>query len=118
MAAFWRDIDLFALGSLWEGFGYVLAEAMLARKALVAFDCNSMPELVRPGQNGRLISPPGAEESDVEVGRRFADCVADMAANPAVLAAMGEAGRAFCMANFDQGAVMRQLEEFLGLASF
>lgn len=115
MAAFWRDIDLFVLSSLWEGFGYVLAEAMLAEKALVAFDCNSMPELVKPGRNGRLVSPPDAEESDAEVGCRLADCVAGMAANPEALTAMGEAGRAFCLANFDQNVVMRQLEEFLGL---
>ena len=115
MAAFWRDIDLFVLSSLWEGFGYVLAEAMLARKPLAAFNCNSMPELVKSGQNGRLISPPDASESDAEVGRRFADCVAEMAANREALAAMGEAGRAFCVANFDQSVVMRQLKEFLGL---
>ncbi len=115
MAPFWRDIDLFALSSLWEGFGYVLAEAMLARKPLLAFDDNSMPELVNPGLNGRLVSPPGAGESDAEVGRRLADCVLEMAADPADLAAMGEAGRVFCVANFNQAEAMRKLEEFLGL---
>ena len=115
MAPFWRDIDLFALSSLWEGFGYVLAEAMLARKPLLAFDCNSMPELVKPGLNGRLIPPPGANESDAEVGRRLAACVREMAVDPAALAAMGEAGRDFCARNFDQAATMRDLEEFLGL---
>lgn len=115
MAPFWRDIDIFALSSLWEGFGYVLAEAMLARKPLLAFDCNSMPELVKPDLNGRLISPPGADESDAEVGRRLAACVREMAADPEALAAMGEAGYGFCARNFDQATAMRNLEEFLGL---
>lgn len=116
MATFWRDIDLFVLSSLWEGFGYVLAEAMLARKPLLAFDDNSMPELVKPGLNGRLVPPPGAGESEAEVGRRLADCVREMAADPAALVAMGEAGRAFCVANFDQAKAMHQLEEFLELS--
>ena len=115
MAPFWRDIDLFALSSLWEGFGYVLAEAMLARKPLLAFDCNSMPELVKPGLNGRLAAPPAPGESDAEVGRRLAGLVREMAADPAVMAAMGEAGREFCERNFDQTTAMRRLEEFLGM---
>ena len=115
MAPFWRDIDIFALSSLWEGFGYVLAEAMLARKPLLAFDSNSMPELVKPGLNGRLIPPPGANEPDAAVGRRLAACVREMAADPAALAAMGEAGRDFCARNFDQDTAMRNLGEFLGL---
>ena len=115
MAPFWRDIDLFALSSLWEGFGYVLAEAMLARKPLLAFDCNSMPELVKPGLNGCLAAPPAPGESDAKVGRRLAGLVREMAADPAVMAAMGEAGREFCERNFDQTTAMRSLEEFLGL---
>ncbi|MDL2307794.1 glycosyltransferase, partial [Desulfovibrio sp. OttesenSCG-928-C06] len=39
MAPFWAATDLFALSSIWEGFGYALAEAMLAVKPLLAFDC-------------------------------------------------------------------------------
>ncbi len=123
MTPFWRQIDVFVLSSLWEGFGYVLAEAMLARKPLVAFDCNSMPELVKPGLNGRLVPSPGSSsapssgvvEIDAEIGRRLADCVMDMATDPAGLAAMGEAGREFCERNFDQAAAMNKLEEFLGV---
>ena len=116
MTPFWRAIDLFALSSLWEGFGYVLAEAMLARKPLLAFDCNSMPELIKPGLNGQLISPPGAQESDAEVGQRLAGAVLDLAADPAALARMGEAGRNFCAANFDQAQAMQRLQAVLGLA--
>lgn len=116
MAPFWQNIDLFVLSSLWEGFGYVLTEAMLARKALVAFDCNSMPELVKPGLNGRLVAPPGAGESDAEVGRRLADCVAELAASPEDLARMGEAGRDYCVRNYSQAEVMARLEKVLGVA--
>lgn len=115
MAPFWRDIDLFVLSSLWEGFGYVLAEAMLARKALLAFDCNSMPELVKPGLNGRLVPPPGEGEADGEVGRRLALYIMEMAAEPEALARLGEAGRDYCVQNYSQIEVMTRLEMLLGL---
>ncbi|MDR1124829.1 MAG: glycosyltransferase family 4 protein, partial [Deltaproteobacteria bacterium] len=122
MSAFWRGIDLFVLTSIWEGFGYVLAEAMLASKPLLAFDCSNMPELVRDGENGLLLPPPwplsgpdfaGAPESDGEVGARLADKVEELALDPARLCFMGEAGRAFCLRYFDQGAAMRKLERLL-----
>lgn len=52
---FHTDIDIFALTSEWEGFGYVLAEAMLASKPLVAFNISSNPELIEDGVNGFLV---------------------------------------------------------------
>lgn len=52
---FHTGIDIFALTSEWEGFGYVLAEAMLASKPLVAFDISSNPELIEDGVNGYLV---------------------------------------------------------------
>lgn len=113
MPAFWRSIDLFVLSSIWEGFGYVLAEAMLARKPLLAFACSNMPELVKSGENGLLLPPPGDHERDAAVGARLADKVEELAANPARLRFMGEVGRAFCLRNFDQGAAMRKLEQLL-----
>ncbi len=117
MAPFWRAIDLFALSSLWEGFGYVLAEAMLARKPLLAFNCNSMPEMVKPGLNGDLLPPPGPSETDEQVGGRMAKAIQEMAGDPNAMVRMGEAGRAFCLENFDQEAALRKLEAALGIAS-
>lgn len=116
MGAFWRSIDLFALTSLWEGFGYVLAEAMLAGKPLLAFACNSMPELVHPGDNGELVAAPARGESPAAVGCRLADAVQQLAADPGKLRRLGENGREFCRRNFSQAKLMRQLEEVLGLS--
>jgi glycosyltransferase involved in cell wall biosynthesis len=113
MPLFWRNIDLFVLSSVWEGFGYALAEAMLAGKALLAFNCNSMPELVKDGLNGCLLSPPGPEESAQEVGARLAERVMAMAGDLAGLQRMGEAGRKFCLENFDQKIAMQKLEQLL-----
>ena len=60
MAVFWRQIDLFVLSSLWEGFGNVLIEAMLAEKPVFAFGVSNIPEIVFEGSegNGRLFPLP------------------------------------------------------------
>ncbi|MCI4669265.1 MAG: glycosyltransferase family 4 protein [Bacteroidia bacterium] len=62
MPSFYRDLDLFVLPSLWEGFGFVLAEAMASGKAVIAFNTSSNPELIQDGYNGFLV-PPGDLQS-------------------------------------------------------
>ena len=52
---FIKGIDVFLLTSLWEGFGYVLAEAMACYKPVIAFDISSNPELVEDDKTGYII---------------------------------------------------------------
>lgn len=54
---FFNKIDIFLLSSLWEGFGYVIAEAMLFKKPVIAFNSSSNPELVTANKNGFLCKP-------------------------------------------------------------
>lgn len=61
LAPFWRRIQLFVLPSLWEGFGNVIIEAMLARKPVFAFAVSNIPELVTDGVTGRLFPLPHEE---------------------------------------------------------
>lgn len=49
--------DLFVLNSTHEGFPYVLLEAMSVGLPIVATAVGGIPELVRDGANGVLISP-------------------------------------------------------------
>jgi glycosyltransferase involved in cell wall biosynthesis len=49
------SVDIFCLTSLWEGFGYVLVEAMACNKPIVAFDISSNPEIIDNGQTGFLV---------------------------------------------------------------
>ena len=49
--------DVFALPSLWEGFGLVLLEAMAAGRAIVASRVSAIPEVVEDGVTGLLVSP-------------------------------------------------------------
>ena len=49
--------DLMVLPSLWEGFPYVVLEAMRAAKPVVATDSGGTSEAVEHGKTGLLIEP-------------------------------------------------------------
>jgi glycosyltransferase involved in cell wall biosynthesis len=46
---------LLTLPSLWEGFGYVLVEAMAAKLPIVATEISSIPEIIEKGKTGLLV---------------------------------------------------------------
>lgn len=52
---FMSKIDVFVLTSQWEGFGYVLVEAMACEKPVLAFDLSSNPEIIDDEITGYLI---------------------------------------------------------------
>ncbi len=47
-----------------EGFGYVVAEAMMAGRPVVASDASSLPELVEAGRTGALFPPDDGDALD------------------------------------------------------
>ena len=61
MPQFLQSIDIFLLPSHWEGFGYVIAEAMYCEKPVVAFDVSSNPEIVSNNETGFLVAPGDIE---------------------------------------------------------
>ena len=85
VAAIMRAIDVFAMPSIWEGFGIVLLEAMAAARPIVASRVATIPEVVLDGETGILV-PPGDPES-------LAEALADLAMDPEAASRMGEAGR-------------------------
>ena len=56
-----RAFDVFALTSIFEGFGLVLIEAMAARRAVVATRVSAIPEVVADCETGCLAEPRAAE---------------------------------------------------------
>jgi glycosyltransferase involved in cell wall biosynthesis len=58
---FMNSIDIFVLTSLWEGFGYVIVEAMAACKPVVAFNLSSNPEIIINNETGFLVDFPDVE---------------------------------------------------------
>lgn len=108
LAPFWKCIDIFFLSSLWEGFGFVLVEAMLAKKPLIAFDVSNMPELVFQGSNGILLKLP--EENNMN---EALIAIKKLRHDPALCEKMGENGRHFALENFSQENAMNTLETLL-----
>jgi len=52
---FLKSIDIFLLTSLWEGFGYIIVEAMALKKPVIAFNVSSNPEVVENNKTGFLV---------------------------------------------------------------
>ena len=86
MPSFYNSIDIFLLPSKYEGFGYVLIEAMASQKPVVAFDVKSSREIVEDGRTGYLVPPNQVLD--------MADRVLELAANKALREKMGKNGRA------------------------
>ncbi|HWQ10071.1 MAG TPA: glycosyltransferase, partial [Holophaga sp.] len=84
--AFMESLDIFVLTSRWEGFGYVLAEAMASRKPVLAYDLSSNPEIVADQETGYLVPPFDT--------RALADKAALLMGDAGLRERMGQAGRA------------------------
>lgn len=75
MPLFLRALDVFAMPSLYEGFGLTALEAKAAGVPVIASRVDSLPELIRDGENGMLIEPGSAERIAGAVTRLAADRV-------------------------------------------
>lgn len=98
---YYNAIDVLAMPSTIEGFGYAAAEAMRAGTAVIASDASSLPEVV--GENGEtaLVAPSG----DVEA---WAEAIRTLVTEPALRARIAEAGRRRIETRF---SIDRMLEE-------
>jgi len=91
--SFLKDIDLFVLPSHWEGFGYVIAEASLLEKPVIAYHVSSNPELIRNKETGYLI-----KKDDLEAMK---DSILDLYRSSEMRQKFGVNGRKFILNNFD-----------------
>lgn len=105
MEAFMNSLDVFILTSMWEGFGYVLAEAMLKSKPVVAFNMTSNPEVVQENKTGFLVDFPNLEE--------FAEKVASLIENEELRLKMGQTGKESIYNRFSLEERVSELEQFI-----
>lgn len=98
------SVDIFLLPSLWEGFGYVLAEASLCTLPIVAFDISSNGEVV--DKSSGFLTPPHQV-------RPFCDKIEYLFLNPEKRIEMGQAGRKFVKKNFEASQIFERTEAYL-----
>jgi glycosyltransferase involved in cell wall biosynthesis len=100
-----RDADVLVLASRWEGFGFVLVEAMLMELATVSFDLPAAREIVVDGMTGLL-----APEGDVEA---LSAALTALLTAPARMRDLGKAGRLRALSNFTLDRSVSELEHVL-----
>jgi colanic acid/amylovoran biosynthesis glycosyltransferase len=106
IAGFYADADIFCLASFAEGVPVVLMEAMAMEIAVIATRIAGIPELVEDGVSGLVVAPGRAD--------RLAAALRTLADDPVLRRAMGKAGRAKVVAEFDVAKSGAQLRELFG----
>lgn len=105
MQKFYSQLDVFALTSLWEGFGFVLAEAMTHYLPLVAYNVSSNVELIMHEKNGFLV--------ELNNNQQFAEYLELLITQPIICKEMGLHARKFVEQQFDSNITMQKVELFL-----
>ncbi len=104
LAAHYASADLFLFPSLTETFGNVTLEALASGLGVVAYDCAAANELIRNGDNGRVV--PG-NHSDA-----FIAAALELARNPAMLATLRQRAHT-SVRHLDWGHISNQLADIL-----
>ncbi|MFW6224423.1 MAG: glycosyltransferase family 4 protein [Bacteroidota bacterium] len=107
MSVFYSSISVFVLPSSWEGFGYVMAEAMAHRRPVIAFDVSSNPEIVSHDENGYLV-PFG----DIN---QLKEQLITLAGNRDLLDELGRNARRMVLEKFTLERAAAQIENIINL---
>lgn len=82
---YYRQFDIFALSSHYEGHSLVILEAMNYAIPIVATNVGGVPNTVNDGVEGFLVSPQSPE--------KFSEALEKLIENPSLRISMGKAGR-------------------------
>lgn len=94
--------DIFILSSNWEGVPMSILEAMAAGKPVIATKVGGIPELVKDGETGILVSP-GDKET-------LAQAILRLAKDPELRQRMGKEGQRRAIERFDIAQTSREYE--------
>jgi glycosyltransferase involved in cell wall biosynthesis len=108
MPAFLGSIDIFALPSVYEGFGVAAVEAAATGLPVVGSRVYGIPDVVQDGRTGLLV--PAKEPA------ALAQALETLARDPARRRAMGAAGREFVAGHYDWDENTAQMERLYEIA--
>ena len=97
-----KTIDVFVFPSLQEALGTAILEALAMRKAVVASRVGGIPEVIEEGETGFLVEP--------ERPAAIAEKVILLLKNPDLRRELGDRGRRFVEAHYDNRLMVRRLE--------
>lgn len=100
---FMKEIDIFILPSLAEGFSNSLLEAMAAGRAIVATEAGGNAEVIRGGKDGFLVPAGDAPALAQKISRLMED--------PLLASRLGESGRKRVGSSFSSEQMCRRMEE-------
>ncbi|MFY7669875.1 glycosyltransferase [Tenacibaculum sp. MEBiC06402] len=103
--SFMCSIDVFLLPSKWEGFGYVLAEAMLCEKPCIAFEISSNSQIVENETNGFLVA--------FEDVNAFCDKIELFSNHREKILEMGKNGRKKIEKEFNSSLIQNRVKSYL-----
>jgi len=97
------DATLCVVPSLWEGFGYVCAEAMACGLPVVASRTGGLEEIVEEGQSGVLIEPGNVAE--------LAQAVVSLLSDPERCARLGVSARKRIVEQFSSPVIAARMAD-------
>ena len=86
-----------------ESFGRTVAEAMAARRLVIAYNWGALPELIQDGETGFVVSYRNVDELTARVK--------ELCENSNVILEMGERGRAFVSRHYSPRMLAKRLED-------
>lgn len=105
MSSFMNSIDIFLQSSISEGFGFVLVEAMIKSKPVIAFDISSSPEIVLNNETGLLVDFPNLN--------MFAEKTQLLVNNKALRSQLGKKAKENVLERFSLDERIDELEKYL-----
>jgi glycogen(starch) synthase len=102
----YRSATVCVVPSLWEGFGYVAAEAMACGVAVIASRAGGLAEIVEDGKSGILLEPGNAQE--------LAGAIVSLISHAERRSAIASAARERIVDNFSRPVIAAQMAELYG----
>jgi len=106
LPSYYESCDLFVLPSVKEGFGIVFLEAMYHGKPCIGARAGGVPEVIRDGATGVLVSAS-------ELATELPEAILRLLREPALRRSLGANGRADVKDNFSFVRFRDRLEEIL-----